>query len=647
MSATSRSDISFQHKQTGVSRKQTAFALALLLLAGTGLLIALLAQSWTAFASAENAPKGQASGSPECNPDWTVSSSSNSGTSDNALYGVAAVSSSDVWAVGYYNNSSSVYRTLIEHWDGTSWTQSPSYNASTGNNELRAVAARANNNVWAVGSYDNGTTYRTLIEHWDGTSWTQSPSDNAGTATNPNGLYAISAVPGGDIWAAGTYDNASGKERTLVERWNGTSWTVSTTPNASTDDNYFNGVTAISNTDVWAVGTQYDGSVYRTLAEHWNGTSWSVVATPNPSTTASYLDSIDALSSSDIWAVGGHYESTRYQTLVEHWNGTAWSVVNSLNVGTSDNYLDGVVALSDSDIWAVGFYRNGTVNQTLVEFWNGTSWIVVNSPNTGTTANSLSAAAAASASDVWAVGYHTNISNIDRTLIEQYNPCSTTCTLQFEDVPNPSTFYAYVQCLACKNIINGYHCGGTGEPCNGNHDPYFRANANVTRGQIAKIVALSAGLNSAVSGQTFEDVPPGSTFYTYTEQLYALGVMNGYTCGEVGEQCIPPNNRPYFRPNANATRAQLAKIDFNAVSYNDPPAGQTFEDVAPGSVFYTYTQHLTSRGIMSGYPCGSPEPCVPPANLPYFRPNADVTRGQTSKIVGNTFYPNCQTSGAR
>jgi hypothetical protein len=164
----------------------------------------------------------------------------------------------------------------------------------------------------------------------------------------------------------------------------------------------------------------------------------------------------------------------------------------------------------------------------------------------------------------------------------------------------------------------------------------------VTRGQIAKIVALSDGLHSAVSGQTFEDVPPGSPFYTYTEQLYALGVMNGYPCGGAAEPCNPPNNRPYFRPGANASRGQLAKIDSNAAGYHDTPSGQTFQDVPVASTFYTYTQRLTSRGVMSGYPCGNPEPCVPPANLPYFRPGANVTRGQTSKIVGNTFYPNCQ-----
>jgi hypothetical protein len=63
-----------------------------------------------------------------------------------------------------------------------------------------------------------------------------------------------------------------------------------------------------------------------------------------------------------------------------------------------------------------------------------------------------------------------------------------------------------------------------------------------------------------VSGQTFEDVPPGSTFYTETEQLFALGAINGYPCGNAGEPCVPPTNRPYFRPGNNVTRGQTTKI---------------------------------------------------------------------------------------
>src|SRR5262249_45353658 len=57
----------------------------------------------------------------------------------------------------------------------------------------------------------------------------------------------------------------------------------------------------------------------------------------------------------------------------------------------------------------------------------------------------------------------------------------------------------------------------------------------------------------------FEDVPPGSTFFEYVEGLASQGVMSGYPCGGLGEPCLPPDNRPYFRPSNNATRGQTSK----------------------------------------------------------------------------------------
>ena len=105
---------------------------------------------------------------------------------------------------------------------------------------------------------------------------------------------------------------------------------------------------------------------------------------------------------------------------------------------------------------------------------------------------------------------------------------------------------------------------------------------------------------------------------------------------------MPPDNLPYFRPNANATRGQISKLDSNAAGFGDTPSGQQFQDVPVGSTFYAYTYRLVSRGVMGGYQCGGVgELCLPPLNLPYFRPNNDATRGQTSKIVSNSFFPDC------
>lgn len=221
-------------------------------------------------------------------------------------------------------------------------------------------------------------------------------------------------------------------------------------------------------------------------------------------------------------------------------------------------------------------------------------------------------------------------------------PTPTPCPIQFQDVPANNTFYANVRCLACRNILSGYPCGNPGEPCGASGDPYFRPGAQITRGQIAKIVSQSADLDDPAGTRIFEDVPEDSPFFLYIQRLTNKGYMSGYACGGAGEPC-QAGNRPYFRPGNNATRGQLSKIVANAAEIDDPVAGQTYEDVPPDSPFYQFIGRLSALNVMSGYACGGVgEPCQP-GNRPYFRPNANVTRGQASKIVSNTFFPNCET----
>jgi hypothetical protein len=224
------------------------------------------------------------------------------------------------------------------------------------------------------------------------------------------------------------------------------------------------------------------------------------------------------------------------------------------------------------------------------------------------------------------------------------------CTITFTDVPVSNTFYPFVRCLACQGIISGYECGGAGEPCNANDDPYFRPNNPVTRGQLAKIVSESAGFAEEVppSQYTFTDVPYGSTFWVWVERLANREVMAGYPCGSPNEPC-DDQDRPYFRPGNGATRGQLTKIVSNAANFTDtiPPTQYTFTDVPPTHTFWLFVERLlTNRpDVMAGYPCGGTgEPCDTESR-PYFRPNNPLTRGQTSKIVANTFFPDCNPAG--
>jgi len=129
---------------------------------------------------------------------WSKVSSPNAGTSTNFLNGVAAISSTDVWAVGEYSNGNGGL-TLVEHWNGAHWkvVASPNVNNSL-SDSLSGVAAIAANNVWAVGSYyDASNTQQTLIEHWDGAKWSIVQSPNVPSQFNV--LAALSPVSAKDI----------------------------------------------------------------------------------------------------------------------------------------------------------------------------------------------------------------------------------------------------------------------------------------------------------------------------------------------------------------------------------------------------------------------------------------------------------------
>lgn len=179
-----------------------------------------------------------------------------------------------------------------------------------------------------------------------------------------------------------------------------------------------------------------------------------------------------------------------------------------------------------------------------------------------------------------------------------------TCEINFSDVPAGSTFYPYIRCLACAGVLGGYG------------DNTFRPGENVTRGQLSKIVANAANFNEPVSGQSFSDVPPGSTFYPFIERMAKRGFIGGYSDDT-------------FRPGAFATRGQIAKIVSNAAGYNDTPTGQTFSDVPPDSPFYLFVERVAARGAVGGYPDNT------------FRPGVNTTRGQVSKIVSVVFFPGC------
>src|SRR5688572_28496281 len=131
-------------------------------------------------------------------------------------------------------------------------------------------------------------------------------------------------------------------------------------PNTGTYNTLY-GVTCLSSSDCWAVGF-YNGAQWQTLTQHWNGSAWSVVTSPSTSPSqTNILLGVTCMSTSDCWAVGYATNGTGYDSVIVHWDGTAWTLVSAPTTGTGqNNLLLSVTCASASDCWAVGYSSVGS-----------------------------------------------------------------------------------------------------------------------------------------------------------------------------------------------------------------------------------------------------------------------------------------------
>jgi len=216
-----------------------------------------------------------------------------------------------------------------------------------------------------------------IIEQWNGTTWT------IATAPVPSGmsgatLTGVSCPSASFCMAVGIgFNGDSGSDTTFAEQWNGTFWSVSTTPNfTAPGDDHLEAVSCTSSSFCAAVGNNFQsgpGSTDTAYLEMWNGSSWTLDAAPTPpGATISHLYGVDCTSTSVCNAVGDWDSGT----LVETWNGFVWSVVPSPNAVGGGNSLDAISCIGSYFCTAVGSDYTSAGPAPVVESWNGTAWSV-------------------------------------------------------------------------------------------------------------------------------------------------------------------------------------------------------------------------------------------------------------------------------
>ncbi|TMB92272.1 MAG: hypothetical protein E6J45_03130 [Chloroflexi bacterium] len=450
---------------------------------------------------------------------WTVQLTPNPVVTKGSLPAVSCSAASACTAVGGYTNSRSVNATLAARWDGSSWARQAMPNIAGG--QLAGVSCPTGTFCVAVGQSSPSAP---LAERWDGSSWTVTPTPGSGVlsavscpsvstciAVGRNPASSSSQVPlaerwNGTNWTLLTASVPSGTQGSLLdgvscssaaactavgrnltgtaciplaERWNGSSWTIQTTPyRAKYDCNLLYGVACPAANACTAVGAacSVGGAEYFcvTLAERWNGTKWTLQYTPEPpGAPSTELDAVSCPSTTTCIAVGTSASETcgpfcAYASLVEHWNGTSWTMQTTPSVGNAR--LFGVSCRSSTECTAAGDQANlpnpryGYVQMTLAEHWDGSNWTAHPPPNGyGTTDSHLNAVSCASTASCTAVGNYINSLGLDAPLAESWH--GTTWVLQTTRNPSGSqaTRLLGVSCVsstACTAV--GYSTASSG-----------------------------------------------------------------------------------------------------------------------------------------------------------------------------------------
>jgi Phosphoesterase family len=371
--------------------------------------------------------------SPAVTSAWHVVASPNTGPSDNDLWSVAGRSPSDIWAVGSLlpNANATVLQTLAVHYNGKKWSRVTTADIGSEANSLYGVAALPDGTAWATGIYTpaSGDTARALTEHWNGHQWRVVPAADPGSAEDM--LYSVTAVSDSDVWAVGTYGDSAGFFHPLIEHWNGHRWTA---------DRFFGPGPAVKGIltsvtsargEVWATGQiSWHAADYQVVLHLVDG-NWLVVRqepvrTPGGAVADAYPQSI-AASSDGVWVTGNDRAGdTGFSTLVEApaWPGQLREVTTP-NPTPQDNYLQAIAPVHGGQYaWAVGDdVPVSTGNAaSLIEYGSASGgWTTVPSPNPGAANGNtiLDGILALSPDNVWAVGTFDGANGM-RTLIMHY-----------------------------------------------------------------------------------------------------------------------------------------------------------------------------------------------------------------------------------
>jgi DNA-binding beta-propeller fold protein YncE len=283
-------------------------------------------------------------------------------------------------------------RPLVDRWDGSKWSNQSLVSQEEAEEGkgffIVDTSCSSSTACMAIGLYGE----ELLAERWDGSKWSSvsAPIVPADAVTEPYTdvrLKNVSCVSSTSCVLVGEYVSARGKNnwvteaKTLIESWDGSKWTVVSSPSFAGEWNALEGVSCVSANSCIAVGHRAEINLgtevaqsARALAVSWNGSSWSVQTPPDVPSLGDYLLSVSCSSSSSCIAVGN---TSNEEGLAETWNGSEWTIdsperplraVSCAAAGRCIGVGGVPMEIGEEEIEI-------TPAQAIVERWDGSKWV--------------------------------------------------------------------------------------------------------------------------------------------------------------------------------------------------------------------------------------------------------------------------------
>ena len=350
---------------------------------------------------------------------WSRQLAAKPGSKDSVLTAVSCTSRKVCVAVGYFKNKSGRSFALVERSNGVRWSiqSSPASSRPSVLSGVSCTSATACTAVGAAPPFDAaGGVGAPLVERWDGSSW--SIEATKVFAFGPGfggGLSGVSCASRAFCAAVGNWGLP---ESSLLGRWNGRAWSWFTFgPGHSGGTS--SAVSCVSATACEGVGEwNVSGNGGTPPATwHWNGKGWSEFDFNFQSAvSAGGFSAVSCPARDTCMEVGGGVPSAM------SFDGSTWSPTPTVSPSDAVSYgFTGVSCRSATHCVAAGVYQTGAFSfsgYALLEGWDGSSWTI---ELTGTPGE-LSGVSCVSANACTAVGSTVNGAGDTIPLVESTIP---------------------------------------------------------------------------------------------------------------------------------------------------------------------------------------------------------------------------------